>query len=131
MTLQLPILIAFNFANVGMLGGLAAASVPIIIHLLNRRKFREMRWAAMRFLMAAIRKNSRRIRIEQWILLAVRTLLIVLVVLAMAKPYLESLGALPILAGQRTHRGLVLDGSLSLAQSSGEGTPLQQAEEAP
>src|SRR4051794_17809541 len=131
MTLPLPIVFALGFANYPLIWGLGAASLPIIIHLLNRRKFREMRWAAMRFLLEAIRKNSRRIRIEQWILLAVRTLLIILVVLAMAKPYLESLGALPILAGQRTHRGLVLDGSLSLAQSSGEGTPLQQAEEAP
>ena len=54
--------------------------MPILIHLLNRRKFREMRWAAMRFLLAAIRKNQRRIRIEQWLLLAIRTLLILLVV---------------------------------------------------
>ena len=51
-----------------------------------------MPWAAMRFLLAAIRKNSRRIRIEQWLLLAVRTLIILLVVTAMAKPFLESLG---------------------------------------
>src|SRR3954469_16291655 len=107
MTLQLPILFAFNFANVGMLGGLAAASLPIIIHLLNRRKFREMRWAAMRFLLAAIRKNPRGIGFEQWISLAVRALLIIWVVLAMPKPYLESLGALPVLAGRRTHRVLV------------------------
>src|SRR3954471_16566153 len=127
MTLQPSIVFAFNFANVSMLGGLAAASVPIIIHLLNRRKFREMRWAAMRFLMAAIRKNSRRIRIEQWLLLAVRTLLILLVVLAMAKPYLESLGALPVLAGRRTHRVLVLDGSLSMAYATSDVTRFEQA----
>src|SRR5436305_2834802 len=127
MTLQPSIVFAFNFANVSMLGGLAAASLPIIIHLLNRRKFREMRWAAMRFLMAAIRKNSRRIRIEQWLLLAVRTLLIILVVLAMAKPYLESLGALPVLAGRRTHRVLVLDGSLSMAYATGDVTRFEQA----
>jgi hypothetical protein len=119
--------LAFNFANPALLGGLAAASVPIIIHLLNRRKFREMRWAAMQFLLAAIRKNSRRIRIEQWILLAVRTLLIVMVALAMAKPYLESMGALPVLAGQRTHRVLVLDGSLSMAYNTGETTRFDQA----
>jgi hypothetical protein len=119
--------LAFNFANPALLGGLAAAAVPIIIHLLNRRKFREMRWAAMRFLLAAIRKNSRRIRIEQWILLAVRTLLIVLVVLAMAKPYLESLGALPVIAGRRTHRVLVLDGSLSMAYTVADVTRFDQA----
>jgi hypothetical protein len=101
--------------------------VPIIIHLLNRRKFREVRWAAMRFLLAAIRKNSRRIKIEQWILLAVRTLLILLVVLAMAKPYLESLGALPVIAGRRTHRVLVLDGSLSMAYTVADVTRFEQA----
>ena len=56
MTLQPPILLA-AFASPAYLWGLGAASVPIIIHLLNRRKFREMHWAAMRFLLAAIRKN--------------------------------------------------------------------------
>src|SRR5437660_12748671 len=61
-----------------------AASVPIIIHLLNRNRFRVVTWAAMRFLLAAQRKNTRRMRIEQMILLAVRTLIVVLLVLAMA-----------------------------------------------
>ena len=46
----------------------------------------------MRFLIAAMRKNQRRVRVEQWLLLAVRTLIILLVVLAMAKPFLESAG---------------------------------------
>jgi hypothetical protein len=123
---QLPILFA-GFANAPLLWGLGAASVPIIIHLLNRRKFRETSWAAMRFLLAAIRKNSRRIRIEQWLLLAVRTLLIVLVVTAMAKPFLEGLGALPVIAGQRTHRVIVLDGSLSMAYTVGDVTRFEQA----
>ena len=128
MTLQSsPIVLASASPSPGLIYGLAAASVPVILHLLNRRKFREMPWAAMRFLIAAMRKNSRRIRIEQWILLAVRTLVIVLVVLAMAKPFLESLGALPVLAGQRTHRVLVLDGSLSMAYAAGDGTRFEQA----
>ena len=99
---------ALGFANAPLLYGLAAASVPILIHLLNRRKFREVPWAAMRFLLAAIRKNQRRIRIEQWLLLAVRTLIILLVVAAMAKPFLESAGH-GRSPGQRTHRVLVLD----------------------
>lgn len=125
--MQFPIVLALNFANPALLWGLGAASLPIIIHLLNRRKFREMQWAAMRFLLAAIRKNSRRIRIEQWILLAVRTLIIMLVVSAMAKPFLESLGALPILAGQRTHHVIVLDGSMSMAYTTGDVSRWEQA----
>lgn len=123
----MPIVFALGLANYPLIYGLGAAAVPIIIHLLNRRKHREMPWAAMRFLMAAIRKNSRRIRIEQWLLLAVRTLIILLVVTAMAKPYLESLGALPIMAGQRTHRVLVLDGSLSMAYATAGATRFEQA----
>ncbi len=65
---NIQLIFALGFANLPLLYGLAAASVPILIHLLNRRKFREVPWAAMRFLLAAIRKNQRRIRIEQWLL---------------------------------------------------------------
>lgn len=122
-----PIVLAFGFANSALLWGLAAASVPIILHLLNRRKFREVPWAAMRFLMAAVKKNSRRIRVEQWILLAVRTLVILAVVAAMAKPFLESLGAVPVLAGRRTHRVVVLDGSLSMGYSADGETRFDRA----
>jgi hypothetical protein len=122
-----PVLFALGFANLPMLYGLGAASLPIIIHLLNRRKFRETRWAAMQFLLAAIRKNYRRIRLEQWLLLAVRTLVVILVVLAMAQPFLESLGAIPVLAGQRTHRVIVLDGSLSMAYTPADVSRFEQA----
>lgn len=125
--MNLPVVFALGFANAAMLFGLGAASIPIIIHLLNRRKFRETHWAAMQFLLAAIRKNYRRVRIEQLLLLAIRTLLVVLVVLAMAKPFLESLGAIPVLTGQRTHRVLVLDGSLSMAYAPAETARFDQA----
>jgi len=127
--LPLPIVLALSFANPMLLWGLAAASLPILIHLLNKRKFREMEWAAMKFLLAAIQKNSRRIQIENWILLAIRTLLIILVVAAMARPFLESLGALPILAGERTHHVIVLDGSLSMAYKTGGVSRWEQAKD--
>ncbi len=116
---------ALGFANAALLYGLAAASIPIVIHLLNRRKFREVPWAAMRFLLAAIRKNRRRIRIEQWLLLAIRTLIILLVVSAMAKPFLETFGA--VIVGHRTHRVLVLDASLSMGYKSGDSSRFDQA----
>ena len=121
----LPFFWALEFANPGLLAGMAAASIPILIHLLNRRKFREMQWAAMQFLLAAIRKNQRRIRIEQWLLLAIRTLLVLAIVAAMAKPFLESFGN--VITGRRTHRVLVLDGSLSMGYSSGGASRFDQA----
>jgi hypothetical protein len=116
---------ALGFANAPLLYGLAAASIPIVIHLLNRRKFREVPWAAMRFLLAALRKNRRRIRIEQWLLLAIRTLILLLVVAAMAKPFLEAFGA--VIVGRRTHRVLVLDASLSMGYQSGDSSRFDQA----
>ena len=69
-----------------------AVSIPIIIHLLNRKRFRVVTWAAMRFLLAAQRKNTRRMRLEQLILLAVRCLMVLLLVLAMASvtPWAEA-----------------------------------------
>lgn len=125
--MDFPTVLALGFANPALMWGVAAASAPIIIHLLNRRKFREMPWAAMRFLVAAVKKNARRVRIEQWILLAVRTMVILAVVAAMAKPFLESLGAVPVLAGRRTHRVVVLDGSLSMGYAADEGTRFDRA----
>ncbi len=116
---------ALEFANPGLLAGMAAATIPIILHLLNRRKYRETRWAAMQFLLAAIRKKQRRIRVEHWLLLALRTLLILLVVGAMAKPFLESFGN--VITGRRTHRVIVLDGSLSMGYSSAGTTRFDQA----
>src|SRR2546423_10709954 len=70
-----------------------AVSVPIVIHLLNRKRFRVVTWAAMRFLLAAQKKNSRRLRLEQIILLAVRALVVLLLILAMASvtPWAEDL----------------------------------------
>ncbi len=124
---SLPLLWALGFANPALLAGLAAASIPIVIHLLNRRKFREMPWAAMQFLMAAIRKNQRRVRIEQWLLLAVRTLLLMLIAAAMAKPFLESFGN--VIAGRRTHRVLILDSSLSMGYTAGDKSRFDQAKE--
>jgi hypothetical protein len=121
----MPLVWALGFANGLLLWGMSAASIPIIIHLLNRRKFREMRWAAMQFLLAAIRKNQRRIRIEQWLLLAVRTLLLLMIAAAMAKPFLEAFGN--VIAGRRTHRVLVLDSSLSMGYSTAGTSRFEQA----
>src|SRR5258708_27617331 len=122
-------------AAVAVIAG--AASIPIIIHLLNRKRFRIVTWAAMRFLLAAQKKNTRRMRIEQLILLAVRTLIVLLLVCAMASvmPWSESLwyrlfpeSAVRAASGaRRTHKILVLDGSFSMATKTGEQTSFEKA----
>src|SRR5688572_12194591 len=65
------------FTNPGYLAAAAAAiSVPIIIHLINRMRFKRLRWAAMEFLLKSQKRNRRRLIIEQLLLLALRCLLI-------------------------------------------------------
>ncbi|MEX0711865.1 MAG: BatA domain-containing protein [Pirellulales bacterium] len=114
--------------NPAMLGWLVAAAAPLVIHLLSKRKHREAPWAAMQYLLAALQKNARRIRIEQWILLAVRTLIIVLLVLALAEPFLEQAG-LKFVSGQRAHKVLVLDASYSMAYKPADKTLFDRAKQ--
>src|SRR5580692_5252933 len=84
-TIQFPL--AFGFLTTGFLwAGLGLISIPIIIHLLNRRRFKHVTWAAMEFLLRAMRKNRRRLKFEQWLLLATRCLLVFLLGLALARP---------------------------------------------
>ncbi len=123
-----PPLFAFGWANLPMLGWLAAAAAPILIHLWSRRKYREMSWAAMEYLLAAVRRQTRRLLVEQWLLLAVRTLLVVLVVLAVAEPYVERAG-LAFAPGGHAHRVLVLDGSYSMAYKPTDKTRFERAKE--
>jgi hypothetical protein len=107
-------LVAFGFLHGSLLWGLGLAGIPVIIHLLSRRRYKRVRWAAQRWLLAALKKSARRILLEQLLLLAVRTLLIAVVVLAVARPYTQG-HALVVLPTQRTHRLVLLDASLSMA----------------
>ena len=72
---HISLLAFWPFASAAMLLWGLAALVPIVIHLWNRRRYREVPWAAMEYLLAALRRNSRRILVEQWLLLAIRTLI--------------------------------------------------------
>src|SRR5947199_981991 len=58
--------------------GAALISLPIIIHLINRMRFKRIRWAAMEFLLKSQKRNRRKLIIEQLILLALRCLLVLL-----------------------------------------------------
>ena len=61
-----------TFLAGSLLGGLVLASVPIIIHILNRRRFQIIDWPPMKYLKLTLKNNRRRIRMEQLILLASR-----------------------------------------------------------
>jgi hypothetical protein len=108
-------MLSLTFLNPGLLWLLPLLSVPLIIHLLNRRRFARVRWAAMEFLLAALRRNRRRIRMQQWLILLLRLLAVGLLVFVVARPRTSG----GILAGARAHHVLCLDDSLSMRQISG------------
>jgi hypothetical protein len=133
-------LFAFFFESItgAVAAGVGALSVPIIIHLLNRRRFKIITWAAMRFLLLAQRKNSRRMRLEQLILLAVRCLIILCLVLAMISVtgwaeavwrwmFPDNVTFVTRAGGKRTHKILVVDGSFSMAAKAGDSNAFERA----
>ncbi len=114
-----------SFDLLTLLWGLPLASAPIIIHLLNRRRFKVVEWAAMEFLLASARKNNRRIRLEELILLALRVLMIVLLVFMVAKPTVKR-GALAGLAERGRFVLLVFDASMSMGYREGSATSYER-----
>jgi len=95
-----------------MAAGGAAVSLPILIHLINRMRFKRIRWAAMEFLLKSQKRNRRRLIIEQLILLLLRILLMLLAGFLVAR-------FLPVGAGARggTHV-IVVDDTLSMRDRS-------------
>ncbi len=107
--------------------GAIAASAPIIIHLLNRRRFRIREWAAMQFLLDSIRKNRRRLRIEELILLLLRTLAVVMLGFALAR-FTGCQGADILPTGQGSQTLVyILDDSFSMQQRVGGSTVFEKA----
>jgi hypothetical protein len=95
-----------------LLGGLLAAAIPILIHLLFRRRRAPIDWAAMDILREALRRQQQRIRLEQLLLLAVRCLVFALAGLALARPVLEQAGL--IAGGSARVVTVVLDDGVAM-----------------
>ena len=102
------------FLNPGFLAAAAAlVSVPIIIHLINRMRFKRIRWAAMEFLLKAQKRNRRRLIIEQMILLLLRCLLVALAGLLV----LRFVGNFSDFGGKQNVHIVLLDDTLSMSDT--------------
>src|SRR5918997_1671000 len=108
--------------------GLIAASLPLLIHLLNRRKLNRIRFPAVRFILMSQKRISRSYRLRHWILLALRTTAVLLLALLLANPIFQT-GAGLFACGGPVSLVVVLDNSLSMTWS-GDGGGFKQAKEA-
>lgn len=118
-----------TFAAPGLLAaGALAVALPILIHLLFRRRKRPVQWAAMAILREAIRRTERRRRIERWVLLALRCLLVACVAAAVAEPLWRSAGASSSGSVDSIDAVIVLDDGVAQRCESGGGTGLSRAQ---
>lgn len=85
-------MLSFDASSFAIAGALAAAG-PILIHLLNRRRFKVVDWAAMDFLREALERNRRVLHFRDILLLALRVLAVLLVGFVLARPFFKGSGA--------------------------------------
>jgi Aerotolerance regulator N-terminal len=117
-----------TFLSPFLIWGTLLGSIPLIIHLLNRRRFRRVDWAPMYYLKLTIQRNRRRIQLEQLLLLLLRMSLPVLLFLYLARPVLNPTGLEQWLGlGDRSSQIVLVDDSLSMGYTAGESTAFQRA----
>lgn len=79
-----------SFVEPLFLVGLLAAGLPVVVHLINRRKAARVPFPAVRFLLKSNKREARGIKVRQWLLMALRILALAALALALAKPYFLS-----------------------------------------
>ncbi len=118
-----------TFLNPLYLIALAAAGIPILLHLMNLRKSRVIEFSTLTFLKELQKSKIRKLKLKQWLLLALRTLIVIFMVLAFTRPAMKStFGFLPG-ARAKTSVVVILDDSFSMLTSDDGGQLLKQAKE--
>ncbi len=116
-----------TFLQPAFLLGTLAAAVPVIIHLIYRRRALVHRFPAVRFLLLADKRTARKFRLNQWLLLALRVAAILLIAIVLARPHMtgSAVQAAAFTPPQATV--ILVDNSLSMQYRDGQETRLQRA----
>ncbi len=117
-----------SFANPLLAWGALAAAIPIVVHLIQRRRPKPHPFAAIELVLRSQKRNVRRLRLKRLLLLAARTLLLLLVPLALARPRFEAAASAAAVAPKGpAATAIVLDTSLSMGFARGGDTLLDRA----
>jgi hypothetical protein len=119
-----------TFLNPFVLFGLAAAGIPILLHLLNLRRLKTIEFSTLSFLKELQKTSIRRVKIRQWLLLALRTLLVALLVMAFSRPTLKGTLAGGVAERAKTSAAILLDDSPSMTNVSDHRQLFAQAQAA-
>lgn len=115
-----------TFLNPLALLGLLAAAIPILLHLFNLRKLRTIEFSTLTFLKELEKTKIRRLKLRQILLLILRTLLILLIVLAFARPTLKGSLVGNLGSHARTSAVFLIDDSFSMTTDDERGELLKQ-----
>ncbi len=118
-----------TFLNPAVLSGLLAASIPVLIHLLNLRKLKKIDFSTLKFLKELQRNKIRKIKIKQWLLLALRILIILMIVTAFARPTLEGVSIGGTTSAAKTSVVFILDDTFSMSVIDQQGSYFNQAKQ--
>jgi hypothetical protein len=116
------------FTNALMLAGLSALAIPVIIHLLLKRKKKRLRFSTNQFFLKQDEQSSQKRKLRNWLLLSLRLLIFTLLVLAFARPFLPQSKAAGD-ARQRRQAIFVLDRSASMHAIGTDGQRWAQAKD--
>jgi hypothetical protein len=118
-----------TFLNPAILFGLLAATIPIIIHLLNLRKLKKIDFSTLQFLKELQKNKIRKIKLKQWLLLALRVLIILCIVTAFARPTLVGVSIGGTTSTAKTTAVFILDDTFSMSVIDQNGSYFNQAKE--
>lgn len=109
------------------LAGLAAAVIPVIVHLLQRRRLKRIEFSDLRFLVPLNQQRMRSMNLRRWLLLLLRVAIVSLVAIAMARPSIRGGLSALVPAQARSSVLLLLDTSYSMRAEGERGTSLDAA----
>jgi len=117
------------FLNPAVLFGLIAASIPVLIHLLNLRKLKKVDFSTLAFIKELQKNKIRKIKIKQLLLLALRVMIILFLVMAFARPTLKGISIGGASSAAKTTAVFILDNTFSMSVVDNNGSYLNQAKE--
>lgn len=117
------------FLNPAVLLGLLAASIPILIHLLNLRKLKKIEFSTLTFLKELQKNKIRKVKLKQWLLLALRVLIVLFLVFAFARPTLEGVAIGGTTSAAKTTALFILDDTFSMSVVDQNGSYFNQAKQ--
>ena len=115
-----------SFLQPILLAAIPLVALPILIHLINQRRYQTIRWAAMMFLLAANRMSRGYAKLRQWLILLARMLAIAGLIFAVSRPLAS--GWLGLTAGGRADTTIILlDRSPSMRQQGQGAAQVERA----